>query len=135
MGLSGVSATQASSVAPFTFGNMEPKRITVNLQLSKTGMDHVTVYMYITHLHCLAVQAAGFYSDVVECLLSMRENMARTPSGKKDFSSPVTFGAQRELNPMIRAVIPRVYFHDKLYGLVLHGRSPIWCGGGGCHSV
>ena len=52
----------------------------------------VTGYRYIAHLYCLAVQA-GFYSDVVECSLSTRENLVRSPSGKK----PVTFGAQREL--------------------------------------
>ena len=48
----------------------------------------------ITHLHCLAVQA-GFYSGVVDCLLSTRKNLVRSPSGKTDFSSPVTFRAQR----------------------------------------
>ena len=57
---------------------------------------HVTGYRYIAHLYCLAVQA-GFYSDVVECSLSTRENLVRSPSGKKEFSSPFTFGAQREL--------------------------------------
>ena len=34
----------------------------------------VTGYRYIAHLYCLAVQA-GFYSDVVECSLSTRENL------------------------------------------------------------
>ena len=34
----------------------------------------VTGYRYIAHLYCLVVQA-GFYSDVVECLLSTRENL------------------------------------------------------------
>ena len=31
----------------------------------------MTGFMYMAHLHCLAVQA-GFYSEVVECLLHMR---------------------------------------------------------------
>ena len=46
--------------------------------------ENVTGYRYIAHLYCLAVQA-GFYSDVVECSLSTRENLVRSPSGKKDF--------------------------------------------------
>ena len=45
---------------------------------------NVTGYRYIAHLYCLAVQA-GFYSDVVECSLSTRENLVRSPSGKKEF--------------------------------------------------
>ena len=46
--------------------------------------ENVTGYRYIAHLYCLAVQA-GFYSDVVECSLSTRENLVRSPSGKKEF--------------------------------------------------
>ena len=46
--------------------------------------ENVTGYRYIAHLYCLAVQA-GFYSDVVECSLSTRENLVRSPLGKKDF--------------------------------------------------
>ena len=53
------------------------------------GGENVTGYRYIAHL-CLAVQA-GFYSDVVECSLSTRENLVRSPSGKKKFFSPVAF--------------------------------------------
>ena len=30
-------------------------------------------------------KSAGFYSDVVECLLSTRENLVRSLSGKKEF--------------------------------------------------
>ena len=45
---------------------------------------NVTGYRYIAHLYCLAVQA-GFYSNVVECSFSMRENLVRSPSGKKEF--------------------------------------------------
>ena len=43
-------------------------------------------YRYIAHLYmyCLAVQA-GFYSDMVECSLSTRENLVQSPSGKKEF--------------------------------------------------
>ena len=46
--------------------------------------ENVTGYRYIAHLNFLAVQA-GFYSDVVECSLSTRENLVRSPSGKKEF--------------------------------------------------
>ena len=46
--------------------------------------ENVTGYRYIAHLYCLAVQA-GFYSDVVECSLSTRENLVRSPLGKKEF--------------------------------------------------
>ena len=45
---------------------------------------NVTGYRYIAHLYCLAVQA-GFYNDVVECSLSTRENLVRSPLGKKEF--------------------------------------------------
>ena len=48
---------------------------------------NVTGYRYIAHLYCLAVQA-GFYSDVVECSLSTRENLVRSPLGKKEFFFP-----------------------------------------------
>ena len=46
--------------------------------------ENVTGYRYIAHLYCLAVQAC-FYSDVVECSLSTRENLVQSPSGKKEF--------------------------------------------------
>ena len=46
--------------------------------------ENVTGYRYIAHLYCFAVQA-GFYSDVVECSHSTRENLVRSPSGKKEF--------------------------------------------------
>ena len=46
--------------------------------------ENVIGYRYIAHLYCLAVQAA-FYSDVVECSLSTRENLVRSRSGKKEF--------------------------------------------------
>ena len=39
-----------------------------------TASQRVTGYRYIAHLYCLAVQAC-FYSDVVECSLSTRENL------------------------------------------------------------
>ena len=64
------------------------KKITPALKKLKPWQVYVkysnTGYRYIAHLNCLAVQA-GFYSDVVECSLSTRENLVRSPSGKKDF--------------------------------------------------
>ena len=56
----------------------------VMLFLTTSMFVCVTGYRYIAHLYCLAVQA-GFYSDVVECSLSTRENLVRSPSGKKEF--------------------------------------------------
>ena len=84
-------------------------------------------YIHVAHLYCLAVQA-GFYSDVVECLLSTRENLLRSPSGKKEIFFACYIWRPTWGYPMTRAVIPRVCFYDKLYGQGLRGRSPIWWG-------
>ena len=52
----------------------------------------VIEFRYIAHLYSLALQAS-FYSDVVECLLRTWFDPCQ---GRKNFSSPVTFGTQRK---------------------------------------
>ena len=81
------------------------------------GGGDVTVYRYIA----VHVQA-GFYSDVVECLLSMRENMVRSPSGKKGFffacynqmvSNTLNVGRKKNINRNIPDFSDNIFANRK----------------------
>ena len=49
---------------------------------------------YITHFYCHAVEA-GFYSDVVECLLVDPASLVRFPAGAGEIFSLYDIGAQQ----------------------------------------